>query len=160
MFWSLSCAFLFFGDNVLSDLFKDYIITSLNTKDSLKYSYDVTFNHVRYKVKARCKLSYKIFEEKDGYYPFLEISPFSKLIPLTDFIGGIQNCVTVVGKWVFDRNIPFAIPLACDNMDKYCTNYYERRVNNGYKGVLKAIGFLPRDKISAMFRGKKDGNNI
>ena len=57
------------------------------------------------------KISYKVFKDKYGYYPLLDISEFPTLIYLTDFIGGTQNCVIVVGKWIFDKNISFALPL-------------------------------------------------
>ena len=39
----------------------------------------------------------------------LDISSFSTLIKLTDFLVGIQHCVTVLDKWIFDINIPFAL---------------------------------------------------
>ena len=74
-------------------------------------------NHVREKVKIQCKLSYKLFKEEDGYYPLLDIYQFPTSIQLKYFLGGIQHCVTVVGKWFFDSNFPFAIPLTCDNLD-------------------------------------------
>ena len=49
--------------------------------------------------------SYKEFEEKYGYDPFIKISTFPTLIKLTEFIDGIQHCVTDVGEWTFDSNI-------------------------------------------------------
>ena len=63
--------------------------------------------------------SYKVFEEQDVFYTFLIISTFQKLIQLTDFLGGIQNCITVIGEFIFDSNIHFTPPLTSDNMD-YC----------------------------------------
>ena len=50
---------------------------------------------------------YKLFEEQDRYGPLHDISPFPTLIQLIDFLGGIQHCVTVAGKWIFERNIYF-----------------------------------------------------
>ena len=64
---------------------------------------------VREKVKPRCKLSYKLFKEQDGHDPLFGISPFPTLNQLKDFLGGIQHCVTVVGKLIFDSNFPFAL---------------------------------------------------
>ena len=43
----------------------------------------------------------------------LVISPFTTLIQLTYFPGDIQKRVTVVGRWIFDSNIPLVIPPVC-----------------------------------------------
>ena len=74
-------------------------------------------NHVREKGKPRCKLLYQIFEEQDGYDPLLDIFSFSALIQLTYSLGGIQHCVTVVDKWIFNGNINFALHINFDNLD-------------------------------------------
>ena len=46
--------------------------------------------------------------------------PFPTLIKSTDFIGGIQHCVTVFGQFNFDRNIPFSLTLAHADLDYCC----------------------------------------
>ena len=43
------------------------------------------------------------------------------------FIGGIQHCVTVVGKWIFDSNFLFALSINRDNIDYCCTNENETK---------------------------------
>ena len=63
------------------------------------------------------KISYKLFEVKYGYDPLFDISTFPTLLQLAGFFGGIQHCVTIVGKFIFDRNIPFALPFTHDNLD-------------------------------------------
>ena len=55
---------------------------------------------------------------------------------------GIQHCVTVVGKLIFDSNITFELPLTHEKLDWCCTNYDETKLINGYKRVLKAIRFF------------------
>ena len=72
---------------------------------------------MRYKGKQQCKLSYKVFEEQDVYDPFIEISPIPIFIQLKYFIGGVKHCVTVVGNWVFDSNITFALPSPFSHID-------------------------------------------
>ena len=79
-------------------------------------------NHLREKEKPRCKLSYKIFKEQDGYDPLIGIYLFPKVIQLKYFLGGVQHFVTVVGKWIFDGNISFVFPLTCEDLDYCCTN--------------------------------------
>ena len=96
-------------------------------------------NDVIEKVKTWCKLSYIVFEEQRGYYPLMYIYTFTALIKFEDFLDGIQHCVIVVGKWIFDSNINFALPLICDDLDYCCTNDDEEKEMNGYKVVLKAI---------------------
>ena len=70
---------------------------------------------------------YKLFEEQDRYGPLHDISPFPTLIQLIYFLGGIQHCVTVAGKWIFERNIYFLFPLKHDNLDYYCNSYDETK---------------------------------
>ena len=99
-------------------------------------------NHVREKDKPKCKIPYKVFKEKYGYDPLIEISPFPKPIQLKEFLGDIQQCVTVVGKCIFDSNITFDLPITCNDLDYCCTNYNKTKVMNGFKRVLKAIRFF------------------
>ena len=104
-------------DKVVAHFFKDEIIPLLKAKDRLKISQDLESNHVTGKGRPLRKISYKIFEKQYGYDIFLDISPFPTPTQLTDFLCGIQNCVTAVGKCIFDRNITFALPLTCDELD-------------------------------------------
>ena len=76
MFCKLPCVFFFVGKKVDTDHFKYDIIPSLKTKDVFKFSPDAAMNHLWEKVKPWCKLSYKVFEEQDGYDQLLEISKF------------------------------------------------------------------------------------
>ena len=54
--------------------------------------------HVIEKSKPRCKLSYAVFKEQDGYDPCLYINLCPTYIWLKEFLDGIQNFVIVVGK--------------------------------------------------------------
>ena len=68
------------------------------------------------------------------------------MIQLSDFLGESQHCVTVVGEQVFDNNIPFVLPLTCDDLDNCCRNDDETGVLNFYKRGLKAILFITTTK--------------
>ena len=92
-------------------------------------------------------MSYKVFEKQDWYEKLLYIYPFTTLIQLTEFIGSIQHCVTVVGICIFDSNIPFEISLTCDYMYYCCTSYNKTIVMNGYKGVFKSMIFYQQIRI-------------
>ena len=105
-------------------------------------------NNVREKGKTRCKLSNIIFEKPNGCDPLLDISTFPTLIQLKQSLGGSQNCVTIVGKWMFDSNIPFAPSLNRDKMDHFCTNYNETKGINFYKVVLKDVRFFQQRYIN------------
>ena len=63
------------------------------------------------------KLSYKLFVEEYGYSQFLGISPFPSLMQWSDFICGIQNCVTFFSMWIYESNIMLALPLTRVDMD-------------------------------------------
>ena len=81
------------------------------------------------------KILYKLLKEEYGYDPLLGISSYPTLMQLKDFIGWIHHCVTVVGKWIFDSNLPFVLPLTNENLEYFCINdnkKKERKVTNEY----------------------------
>ena len=120
----------------------------------LKFAQDVEMNHVREKRKSWLKLSSKLFKGKDGYDPLIEISPFPGLIHLKNYLGGINHCVTVVGKCIFDSNFTLPFPITRDDLDYCCINYNETKIINGYQVVLKSIMFFQQIKIQVSFRSK------
>ena len=90
----------------------------------------------------------------------LDISPFITLIQLKYFLRGIQHCLTVVSKWIFDSNVPFALPLTRDNLDYFCTNNNKTKVMNDYKEVLKPTKISQQRKICVSFRSLKIINYV
>ena len=60
----------------------------------------MALDFARERGKTRRKISHKLFKEQYGYDKLLDIYPFPTLILLTEFLDGIQDCVTVVGKWI------------------------------------------------------------
>ena len=86
----------------------------------------MVLNHVIEKGKTRCKLSYKVFKEEHVYNPIIDISTLTALIQLKDFPGGIHHCITVVGEWVFDSNVSFALPLTQYKLEYYCIHDNEK----------------------------------
>ena len=101
----------FIGDKFSADRFKDEITPSIKENDRVKISHDVALNHVRYKGKPICKISCKVLKEEYGYDPLLDIYPYPAFIQSKYYLYGINHSVTVVGKWIFDGNFPFALPL-------------------------------------------------
>ena len=94
---------------------------------------------MRERRETTVKTCIEIFKQIYVYNPLLVIYQFTTLTQLEEFIGGIQNSVTVVGYWIFDINIPTVLPLTCDNMDysivKRCiSSYYilTNRENNSF----------------------------
>ena len=79
----------------------------------IKYLTRLTTDDMVSKFEAfeKHKCSYKLFKEQYAYESFLDIYPFTTQIQLTYSIGGIKNHVKVVGRFIFDSNIPFALPL-------------------------------------------------
>ena len=56
VFYSLSYEFYYIGNKIADDHFKDDITPSLKANYRLKFAQNISFNHVRDKVKPRCKL--------------------------------------------------------------------------------------------------------
>ena len=90
-------------------------------KKSLKFAQDVALNFVWEKVKPPWKISYKVSKVQYGYNPLIDISPYTTLNQLTEFLGDVQHCVTVVGKYIFDIDIPLALPINNENLGYCCT---------------------------------------
>ena len=103
-------------------------------------------NYLRKKGKPWCKLSYKVFQEQYGYDQIIDIFLFPILFQLADFIGGIPNCVRVIVKFIFDRNITLALPLTHDNIEYSCTNDDDKKLINDYKLLLKSVRFFQHRK--------------
>ena len=144
MFHSLSSEIFFLGDKISADSFKDEIIPSLKVNDRIKLSLYVVINNVRDHGKPQCKFKYKVFEEQDGYDMLLENSPFLALIRLKDFLGGIQHCVTVGGKWIFDSNISFGISLTHGDMGYCFIDSDETKGLKCSKVLLKSVRLFNR----------------
>ena len=87
--------------------------------DRIKFAQDVVLNQVRDKGKRWCKLSYKSLKEEYGYDTLLDISTYLTLIQLKYSLGGNHHFVTVVGKWIFDINFTFSIPLTKENLEYF-----------------------------------------
>ena len=145
MFYSLSSKLLFIGDTIASDCFKEEITPSLKANDRLKLPQYVALDRVRKRGKPRCKLSCKVLKEKYGYDTLINIYPYIKLIQLEYSIGGIHHCVIVVGKWIFDSNFTFALPLTKENLYYCWINDNKTKGINGYKVLLESIRFFTKD---------------
>ena len=63
------------------------------------------------------------------------------LLRLRDMLEEIPHCVTTVGNYVFDKNVPFALPLTLDTLNESCTDAHLPRGCNGYNDVYEAIRF-------------------
>ena len=98
MFYLFSSVFFFFGEKVSENCFRDDIISSRQDEDGIKFAQNVALSYVKEKKKPQWNFSKKVFNEKDGYDPFIDISTFPTVIKLEYFLGGIHHCVTVVGK--------------------------------------------------------------
>ena len=82
----------------------------------------------------------------------IEISPYPTLIQLKYYIDGVHHCATVFGKSIFGSNFPFALPLAKDSLGYCCINVNETKKMDGYKGVLKSIGFFTKDNNKSVLQ--------
>ena len=152
MLCSFSYAFFFIGDKITADRFKDEITPSLRANYRLKFAQDVALNHAVGKRKPQYKIFYNILKKGDGYDPLLDISPYPTFIQLKYFLGGIHHCVAVVGKCIFDNNFHFALPLTKENLDDCLINDNEKKGMNGYKGVLKEIGFFTKENDKSVIQ--------
>ena len=98
MLCSLSYEVYCIGDKIAPYRFKDEITRLLKANYGLKFDEDVALNHIREKVKPRCKIPYKVLKEEDTYVQFIAIYKYPTLIQLKYYLERIHHCVTAVGK--------------------------------------------------------------
>ena len=63
MFCSFYSSYLFIGNKIAADSFKDEIKPYINSDDSLKFFQVLALNSVIDKGKLQCKFSYKVLKE-------------------------------------------------------------------------------------------------
>ena len=64
--------------------------------------------------------------------PLTDISNAVTLIQVADKHGNNSHCICTVGKWIFDSNFNFALPLNEASMDLVCSDENEEK-NEGKK---------------------------
>ena len=52
-----------------------------------------------------------------------------------------DNCITVCGKWIFDYNLEFALPLTKASLNYICSGNDTDKIT--FVGVLRAIRAVP-----------------
>ena len=52
-----------------------------------------------------------------------------------------DNCITICGKWIFDSNLEFALPLTKASLNYICSGNDTDDIT--FVGVLRAIGAGP-----------------
>ena len=155
MFCSLSSVFYFVGDKNVADRFKYEITPSIKSNERLKFDHNISMNYVKEKGKPPYKILYKVFKEEYIYNKLTEISPFTTLIQLKDFLYGIHHCVNVVYKEMFYSNLPFTLHLTHEKLDYCCINGNQTKGMNRHQGVFKCIRFSQTDKSTSLIQNLK-----
>ena len=146
VFCSLASGLFSYGDIIAANIFKSKLPESLKADDRMQFAADVATNRGRKKGEQRVHLEIERFTEKDQYNPLTDVSPFPSLLRLRDKLDGLSHCVTTVGNYIFDSNVPFALPLDLDALNECCTDKDLPKGCNGYNGVYEAIRFRPTQK--------------
>ena len=148
VFCSLASGLFAYGDIVSANIFKTKLQASLDAHDRMQFAVDVATNSsgARAKGEPHVHLMVSRWTESAKYNPLTNVSPLPTLLRLRDMLDGISHCVTTVGNYVFDSNVPFALPLTLDTLNECCTDPHLPKGCNGYNGVYEAIRFEPTKK--------------
>ena len=79
-----------------------------------------------------CTTTYDILQNHSNY-------PTVRL--LLDMVHRADHCITVCGKWIFDSNLEFALPLTKDWLNYICSGNDTDKIT--FVGILHAIGAVP-----------------
>ena len=75
-------------------------------------------NHVT-EIKLQYKILHKAFKEEYGSDTLLPIYALPALMKLKYLLSGIQDCVTVVGNFIYDSNFTIELPLTRDYLEYF-----------------------------------------
>ena len=67
------------------------------------------------------------------------------MIHLMEILSGVKHCITIIGKWVFDRNVLFELPINHKYIDNFWIEQDKPNEINGYKGVMKYVRLFSTD---------------
>ena len=68
-------------------------------------------------------------------------SKYPTVCLLLDMAHRTDNCITICGKWIFDYNLEFSLPLTKALLDYICSGNDTDDIK--FVGVLHAIGSVP-----------------
>ena len=72
--------------------------------------------------------------------PLSDVSPDPTTVQLLGEDGGVGHAVTIVGLWIFDASLPYALPLSRASLDACCSS---ARGRVAYVCVERAVRYRP-----------------
>ena len=105
--------------------------------------------------KNELKIQYHIQEWNTftaTYDIFQNHSNYPTVCLLLDTAHRTDNCITVCGKWIFDSNLEFALPLTSACLNYICSGNDTDEIT--FVGVLHAIRAVPPEGVQRILNIK------
>jgi len=140
VFASLASSLFYRGDTKMADLVKSKLDES---------SSKVGLNRLDFATQIiRTKgTKYQVKKLEKKFDVLTDISSDVTLCQLIDSIYDGTHCVTVCDKWIFDANMPYALPLTKESLDQCVTMCSKSNVE--FLCVGKALRYTPPKMVSA-----------
>ena len=71
-----------------------------------------------------------------------DISEHVTLVQLMDYLGNLNNAISVVGYWIFDSNYEKALVLNKEYLDMICAPYVGEKQVDTFERVFCAEGYI------------------
>ena len=98
----------------------------------------------KYRENNEQRIHYRI-QELNTYTMAYDIlqnrSNYPTVCLLLDTENQTDHCITICGKWIFDSNLEFALPLTKASLNYICSGNDTDEIK--FVGVLHAIGAVP-----------------
>ena len=152
-FAGLASALAALGDELAETAVSSRIQDSLNLTQTqynnrMDFATDVMLSHDRVRMFEEPRLRYTatFYVRDDQYDVVKEISKHITLLQLEDVKGSISHSCTVVGKWIFDSNFAYALPLSTKSLDLICSTDEDHEDSEMFMCIYRAVKFVPTKK--------------
>ena len=150
VFASLASALLALNDTLFGEYVRKKQDDSLKVpigkcKDAMDFAKFVMLGRARKVGETRQKYNVvdmnRVSSKKFALFDMVDLS--IKVVQIQDKKNIINHAVTIVGRWIFDANFKYALPLSMSSMNKCCVDRFEPDEIVGYKCPHRILRFFP-----------------
>ena len=99
------------------------------------------------KIKGEPMVHYILrkYKKKGSYDITTNISEHVILVQLMDYLGKVNNAISVVGYWIFDSNYKISLVLNKESLDMICAPSVDKEQVAKFETVFTAVRYICLD---------------